>query len=526
MKITAEILYYLFLGRRPDHTFFCQTGTPGLPLEYIAQYHPGKTIRENTIYLLAAADLEVWSSELTEEPVSCLVWGMGERPAHDIQTILSSRPQDNILAIPGGEPSSLLEELSNFWHFLTRWESRLVEPILRQDSGTESLSLGEELFPYGYALIDLDMYVLYATSTFWESTDPSADFSSASERLSEDAVRNLMIHREFHEAARETNAFYYYDDHVDLTALCRNIFLDNHYCARIVMYLFPGESQVSSGLNELFEVFSDHIQNMFRFGSLRLRRNPRDPLHLLCQAMLDTGRTDENTLRSVLPSFSWQLNDTYIVLNIQFFSESGWNTQWETTLPFLCGELERRWPDSCAIPDASDIRWVINLSRASITEDLRLFRQEIAYFLRDNLCRAGVSPRFSDFRQLSYALKAADDALRIGRSRQPHFWYYVFDDYRLTYMMETVQQDLPVSMLCHPAIHQLLAYDREHGTDMALTLKAYLTHGLNMTAAADAIYIHRTTFCRRMDRIREITGLNLEEPGTILELLISYQLFH
>ena len=44
---------------------------------------------------------------------------------------------------------------------------------------------------------------------------------------------------------------------------------------------------------------------------------------------------------------------------------------------------------------------------------------------------------------------------------------------------------------------------------------------MNMTRAAENLYIHRTTFCRRMDHIRKLTGLELEDPDTVLTLQLS-----
>ena len=45
-----------------------------------------------------------------------------------------------------------------------------------------------------------------------------------------------------------------------------------------------------------------------------------------------------------------------------------------------------------------------------------------------------------------------------------------------------------------------------------------------MTAAAEKLYIHRTTFCRRMNQIRRLTGLNMSDRDTVLTLLLSYRM--
>lgn len=56
------------------------------------------------------------------------------------------------------------------------------------------------------------------------------------------------------------------------------------------------------------------------------------------------------------------------------------------------------------------------------------------------------------------------------------------------------------------------------------SLRAYSDINLNMTAAAERLYIHRTTFCRRMNHIRKLTCLDFSDPDTTLTLLLSYRL--
>ena len=126
--------------------------------------------------------------------------------------------------------------------------------------------------------------------------------------------------------------------------------------------------------------------------------------------------------------------------------------------------------------------------------------------------------------ELKQAGEAAREALRIGMVQEPELWYHLFDEIRLPYYIEQIRRELPDSMLVHPAVGVLDEYDRSQGTELALTLETFLESGMNMTKASERLYIHRTTFCRRMDHIRKLTGVNLEDPDTILSLQISYRI--
>jgi sugar diacid utilization regulator len=54
----------------------------------------------------------------------------------------------------------------------------------------------------------------------------------------------------------------------------------------------------------------------------------------------------------------------------------------------------------------------------------------------------------------------------------------------------------------------IVKYDDQYATDLVGTLDAYLDQNCNMNATAAAIFAHRHTVAYRLDRIRELTGLD------------------
>ena len=54
----------------------------------------------------------------------------------------------------------------------------------------------------------------------------------------------------------------------------------------------------------------------------------------------------------------------------------------------------------------------------------------------------------------------------------------------------------------------LVRYDDQYGTDLVGTFDAYLENNCNMNATAAMIYAHRHTVAYRLDRVRELTGLD------------------
>ncbi len=54
----------------------------------------------------------------------------------------------------------------------------------------------------------------------------------------------------------------------------------------------------------------------------------------------------------------------------------------------------------------------------------------------------------------------------------------------------------------------LVRYDDQYRTDLVGTLESYLEQNCNMNATAAAIYAHRHTVAYRLDRVKELTGLD------------------
>ena len=53
-----------------------------------------------------------------------------------------------------------------------------------------------------------------------------------------------------------------------------------------------------------------------------------------------------------------------------------------------------------------------------------------------------------------------------------------------------------------------MRYDDQYRTDLVGTLEAYFEQNCNMNATAAAIYAHRHTVAYRLDRVKELTGLD------------------
>ena len=70
-------------------------------------------------------------------------------------------------------------------------------------------------------------------------------------------------------------------------------------------------------------------------------------------------------------------------------------------------------------------------------------------------------------------------------------------------------------------LRPLIEYDRERGTDLLPTLRAYIGANLNLTASARAVSVHPNTIVYRLRRIKELSGRDPHDPDDLLALTLA-----
>jgi purine catabolism regulator len=73
---------------------------------------------------------------------------------------------------------------------------------------------------------------------------------------------------------------------------------------------------------------------------------------------------------------------------------------------------------------------------------------------------------------------------------------------------------------CQEYLGRLAEYDRKRGGGLMRTLEAWLRHG-TIAQTARALHVHRNTLLYRLERIQDITGLDLEDGETRLNLYVA-----
>lgn len=74
-------------------------------------------------------------------------------------------------------------------------------------------------------------------------------------------------------------------------------------------------------------------------------------------------------------------------------------------------------------------------------------------------------------------------------------------------------------------LEPLVKYDKEKGSELVKTLQMFFQCGGNLKKVSEEMFTHYNTIVYRMQRIKDITGMNLENPNERLNLQVAFKIF-
>lgn len=137
--------------------------------------------------------------------------------------------------------------------------------------------------------------------------------------------------------------------------------------------------------------------------------------------------------------------------------------------------------------------------------------------------RVGLGEVVAHLQQAAESRRTAELALRALLSRDgPGTVARVSEVAEAVAMLNIVDTLREVPLPPELPVTRLAAYDAEHGGALVDTLRAYLDHFSDVPAASRSLGVHPNTFRYRIRRVREVCGMDLDDPEA--RLLAQLQL--
>jgi len=222
---------------------------------------------------------------------------------------------------------------------------------------------------------------------------------------------------------------------------------------------------------------------------------------------------EEQNAPELLRKLGWNETDEYAILVVEPINGDLRAAQADA----ICDRLETALESCCAFALLPVVAAVV---RTEVLESDALYKS-LKVIANANELHIGICEAFPGFPYFPQRLEQAKRALNLAEAFGGAARYAdVFEE-----EMTGAQLDFPKELLCMRSVLALSRYDRTHDTNYQETAEAYVKNRFNAVRTAGELFIHRSTFLYRLERIKAQFGLDLDDKDlSMLHLLFSLRI--
>ncbi len=304
-------------------------------------------------------------------------------------------------------------------------------------------------------------------------------------------------------------------------SLYMNLFRESgKWVGRIILH--PGEHPLTEADRELLEHFASFLTDLMPVRnsiSLLIDQSLQEEL----KAALLESPVPDLSLSSMHPAlfdlFHWKKDDRYVAVSLipsdpALFQMAHMDAN-------ACASIEEELNGARVFPFRKGIAGLVNLPRSGYS--YQQLRQTLFSLARKNHMLIGVSLTFKQLEKFPLYFLQADEGLRILPKGQESGSLF-FGDHLLWHMFDTLKKSPLFPGIYSEELRTLVDYDRIHGTNLYETLAVHLENERSIKQTASHFGINRTTVNFRLERIRLLTGLDLDDPDKRLLLRMMIRL--
>jgi hypothetical protein len=234
-------------------------------------------------------------------------------------------------------------------------------------------------------------------------------------------------------------------------------------------------------------------------------------------SLLDGVDISADIISNYLYRFQWKLDDHFCIIT---FTAST-----DLKLPivsiFDIKQINEIFPDALVSVHEENVVIIIRCIDKKLPHGKK--KHQLEQFLKkDVFLRCGVSMVFNNFLHLRYYfIQSKFAAAQCNPSLNPIISLY--EDYQTDHVLQTLSLGVDPRCFCHPGILSLWESGNELQRDLVHCLYHYFLNGKNISAAADALHVHRNTLIYRLNKAEEILNVDIKQssPKQILLFIIS-----
>jgi purine catabolism regulator len=155
---------------------------------------------------------------------------------------------------------------------------------------------------------------------------------------------------------------------------------------------------------------------------------------------------------------------------------------------------------------------------------MQVTRRRMAEISPDTRITVGIGWPGTRLAGLRRSFAQAQEALTLAKTLFGGDKVLLFGDLGLYHLLCRLRGHDEMVDFYKQTLAPLIEYDTSHDTQLVSTLEAYFDHHGNVSKTAESLYLHRNSLLYRLGRIREISGLDLDDADDRFSLQLALKL--
>jgi len=474
-------------------------GTPNL--KYFEIYKEKVELSEDTLYFVPESKKDSFPSD--EYCYVCCADIDGKAPH------ISCIDADQI---------SVIDKIINIFQKYRDYEIKFNNIIINNMSLDNLCMLGSELFNNPLYVHDRNFSILSISERIPGMLEFEKSEAIGGLQIPLWLVDQFKFDKDYANTLIQTNASIWGTDQYphNIRSLYLNIRDGSFYYGRVLINEI--KSSILPGQFRLIEIFGEYVKEiMFRdqVSHTQFYTRYEDLFKRIARGDTSVNATDLSTFFRVR---GWSEADEYLCLIFQTQDER-LSIRSESAMRAI---LMEEFKEAFDFFNNQQLCMILNMTK--MNTKTTIVKNTLATVVRDSYMYCGISNRIEGYQNLATGFNEAEIALDYVKS-YPNEWIRIFVDVALNYTLDNIHTKLKLQQIIAPQLYILDNYDKQNGTEYYKTLRSYLVNERDITKTSKELVIHRTTLTHRLEQMKKVANLELDDEDRRLYFLISIRLY-
>ena len=467
--------------------------------DWLRKYHPESRITKGEQTLRSA---RILSADTRIERQNVYLARASEFISGEDNKVICVHEQD-LLLLNTDDLDAVLNDIFDAFDFYNSWADGITGEIQSGCSVQKIIDLSHPVFGQPILVYNTSNEIIGLSSAF-----PKGSLDDEWDAVLEDHANSLGFLVGIQELLLKQRTLYdAIKIHVPGTpypSVYKGLFHERIWLGRIIF--LESSHELSKGEWQLFDTFCELTE---RWAAESYRSNLLKTETGIFLDIIEGRSVSPEELDHKLQMTGWKMEDLKKLIRIEIPQTESEITQ------VLYNRLERTFPASYVIHSQNEL---LILTDTELVPEAAL-KQLLKPVLREAGLYAVCSYPFTNiFLLAQYHEQCVQTCLHCPKVPGV---LYDCSDYALLSIRSLIRSMIP-GVLQHPAVDALKQYDMENRSELYPTLFSYLRNNCNMAETARQLHLHRNSLLYRLNQIRELYDVPLEDPDTREHLLLSY----